>query len=87
MANGIAGFAGVSQSPEITALALDPANGNVTITFNSLNGAVYVIERSTDLESWFELTDDHDSDGNSTNFTDTVVPPGATKIFYRVTRL
>jgi hypothetical protein len=87
MLNGIAGFAGVSQSPEITALALDPANGNITITFNSLNGAVYVIERSTDLESWFELTDDHDSDGNSTNFIDSTVPPATTKIFYRVTRL
>ena len=87
MANGIAGFTGVSQSPEITDIVLNPENGNVTITFTSINGAEYIVERSDDLENWFELTDNHESEGETTTFLDTTVPNGTTKIFYRVQRL
>jgi len=87
MTNGMAGYTGVSQSPEISNIVLNPENGHVTITFNSLPGAEYIVERSTNLENWLELTDDHESEGDVTNFLDTTVPDGTTKIFYRVQRL
>jgi hypothetical protein len=87
MTNGMAGYTGASQSPEITDLVLDSRTGNVSATFNSIDGASYIIERSTDLENWFELTDDHEGVGDSTTYLDTTVPPGTTKLFYRVTRL
>ena len=60
----------------------------MTITFDSVSGTSYIIERSTDLIPglWVELTDSHDSEGEVTTFTDFSAPVGAPKLFYRVIR-
>ena len=88
MTDGVGGFTGSSRALEITDIALGPNPGEVTITFNSVNGAAYIIERSTNLapDSWDELTDNHASEGETTSFTDLDVPVGTTKLFYRVIR-
>ncbi|MCX8238310.1 MAG: hypothetical protein OSB05_05770 [Akkermansiaceae bacterium] len=88
MTDGVGGFTGSSRALEITDIDLGPNPGEVTITFNSVNGAAYIIERSTNLapDSWDELTDNHASEGETTSFTDLDVPVGTTKLFYRVIR-
>ncbi|MFT7171857.1 MAG: hypothetical protein ACI9NQ_000064 [Paracoccaceae bacterium] len=88
MTSGVAGFTGAARALEITDLDLGPNPGEVTIAFNSVDGASYIIERSTDLSpaSWLELTDSHASEGETTTFTDFSVPAGTTKLFYRVIR-
>jgi len=88
MTDGVGGFTGSSRALEITDINLGPNPGEVTITFNSVNGAAYIIERSTDLapDSWDELTDSHASEGETTSFTDLNGPVGAPKLFYRVIR-
>ena len=88
MTDGVGGFTGSSRALEITDIDLGPNPGEVTITFNSVNGAAYIIERSTNLapNSWDELTDNHASEGETTSFTDLDVPVGTTKLFYRVIR-
>ena len=88
MTNGVASYTGLATPLAITDLTIDSGTGNVTITFNSTNGASYIIERSNSLDGdWFELTDDHESEGEVTTYTDTTVPPGSDKLFYRVIRL
>ena len=68
----------------ITALNFGPADGQVTITFYSVSNATYIVERSTDLITWDELTDNLNSDRETTTFTDLSLPAGIAKAFYRV---
>ncbi|MDA8977305.1 hypothetical protein N9118_09135 [Akkermansiaceae bacterium] len=42
------------------------------------------MERSADLITWDELTDNLNSDGETTTFTDLSLPTGIAKAFYRV---
>jgi hypothetical protein len=84
MTNGIGGFTGAARDLVITALDLGPGDGQVTITFDSISNATYIVERSTDLIIWDELTDNLNSDGETTTFTDLSLPAGTAKAFYRV---
>jgi len=88
MTNGVGGFTGNARGLEITGIEVAPDSGNVILTFNSVNGAEYIIERSTDLTalSWEELDDSYSSQGEVTTFTDFSVPAGTKKLFYRVIR-
>ncbi len=88
MTSGVGGFTGAARALEITDIDLGPNPDEVTITFNSVSGASYIIERSTDLtaEAWEELTDSHASEGEVTTFTDFSVPANSPKLFYRVIR-
>ena len=56
----------------------------VTVTWQSRPNRNYVISRSTDLQSWEELNDSYASEGEATSFTDTSVPAGAARIYYKV---
>lgn len=49
---------------QITSFAL--TDGAPDFTFNSVPGAIYRVERSTDLEAWFELDDNLNSQGETT---------------------
>ena len=82
--NGVGGFTGATRDLVITALNLGPGDGQVTITFDSVSNATYIVERSTDLIIWDELTDNLNSDGEITTFTDLSLPAGTAKAFYRV---
>ena len=88
MTEGMAGFTGAARELAITDIDLGPNPGEVPITFDSVSGATYAIERSTDLlaGAWVELTDSHASEGDVTTFTDFTVPADAPKLFYRVIR-
>lgn len=66
---------------EITALALDPQTGEVSVTWSSESGAEYFLDRSTDLISWDEV-DDTVGEVGSTTLVDSTVGDG--KVFYRV---
>ncbi len=60
-------------------------DGGVTITWNSRPGRSYAIDAAESLDSFFELTDSHPSQGESTQFTENAVNVGgATRRFYRV---
>ena len=87
MTNGVGSFGGLAKPLQITDLVVSSGTGNVTITFNSTSGSSYIIERSTNLVDWLELTDDHESEGEVTTYTDPTVPDDTTKLFYRVIRL
>lgn len=82
--NGVGGFTGATRDLVITALNLGPGDGQVTITFDSVSNATYIVERSTDLIIWDELTDNLNSGGEITTFTDLSLPAGTAKAFYRV---
>ena len=84
MTNGIGGFTGAARDLVITSLNLGSGDGQVTITFDSVNNATYIVERSTDLITWDELTDNLNSAGETTTFTDLSLPTGIAKVFYRV---
>ncbi|MFT4547065.1 MAG: hypothetical protein ACI9MB_001011 [Verrucomicrobiales bacterium] len=83
MQNGVASLTGGAAFQIIT-IQRAP-NGEVSFTWNSRDGAQYSIDRSTDLISdWEELDDSYPSGGETSTFTDTLVPAGATRAFYRV---
>ena len=84
--SGVAGFTGAARDLVITDLAFGPNDGEVTITFDSVDNANYLIERSNDLVTWEELTDNHASQGETTTFTDFSLPAATRQIFYRVSR-
>lgn len=62
------------------------------LTWNSLSGRQYSVSRSYDdpitgltaLETWEELTDSVDSAGETTSYTDSNLPVGIGRVFYRV---
>ena len=68
---------------EITELIYDEAAGTATLTWNSVPGALYSIDRSTDLSSWEEVTDSIPSDGTSTTETVPAAAPGG-RFYLRV---
>lgn len=87
--NGVAGFTGAGSVPEIIDLAFGPGDGEISVTFTSVEGAKYIIERSPDLGSpgpWDQLDDEFDGEAGTTTFIDRSVPDGSTKLFYRVQR-
>jgi hypothetical protein len=56
----------------------------VTISFNSQNGRVYAVDRTTDLLIWEELDDGVVGEEESTDFIDDFLPEGSKIMFYRV---
>ena len=87
MMNGVGGFTGAARDLVITNLEFSPGDGQVTITFDSVSGATYIVERSSDLVIWDELTDNLSSAGETTSFTDLSLNEGTGRVFYRVSRL
>ena len=72
---------GASALPfQITALAR--TGTNAAITWESSEGSTYVIEKSTDLQDFQELTDGFESQGDATTFTDEAATEA--EAYYRV---
>ncbi|MDA7518248.1 hypothetical protein N8529_00600 [bacterium] len=67
--------------------AIVPRNGgaDVELTFNSVPGASYTLQSSSDLIMWGELVDSIDSQGATTTVT-TSGNPGGDLVFYRMIR-
>jgi len=57
---------------------------SVKITWQSKPNRNYLIFYSLNLEDWEEITDNHPSEGAVTSYTDSDLPDGATRLFYRV---
>ena len=69
---------------EITDLAINDENGNVTITWNSSSNQTYGVDRSVNLQSWDELADGVGSGGSETSYVDDNVPDGTREAYYRI---
>ncbi|MFT7301364.1 MAG: hypothetical protein ACI8UZ_000196 [Akkermansiaceae bacterium] len=61
------------------------ADGTVTLSWSSVDGGRYTVDSSIDLEGWDEITDDINSQGETTSFT--TPASEAEKAFYRVQQL
>lgn len=73
---------------QIVSITRDEANGNVTIEWTSRPGASYAVDVSLDLKNWSELSDNVESEGETTSFTDTLFAPQAQgSLFYQVRKL
>lgn len=59
-------------------------NPSVDITWSSIAGETFTIERGSNLVEFIELEDGVESGGTMTTYTDTAPPPG--DIYYRVVR-
>jgi hypothetical protein len=67
---------------EITASSHNPINGSVTLTFNSIAGRTYRIDRSPDLISWLDVEEGLVANADSTTFVDNTA--NGPKLFYRI---
>jgi hypothetical protein len=60
------------------------AGGQVTVVWQSKPDAVYTVQRSANLMDWSILDNAKASGGATTSFTDSSLPPGTAKSFYRI---
>jgi hypothetical protein len=60
------------------------AGGVVTVVWQSIPAATYLVQRSEDLTTWTYLAPTHPSAGASTSYTDNTIPANTPKIFYRI---
>ena len=76
------------QTPQpfsITEVAFHPETESVTISWESVSGASYTVETSSDLVTWTPLAEEiTPGAGNSTSYTDNERAPDAEILFYRV---
>ena len=66
---------------EITDFSPTPAGDGAVLTWNSIPGVEYAIEKSEDLENWDEITDNKMSDGVISTYT---VDLEENELFFRV---
>ena len=71
----------------ITSISRDALSGKLTCKWSSNPGMVYLVESSTDLETWLEVDDAVDSGGNSTSFIYWLDPDPPGSLFLRVREL
>jgi hypothetical protein len=64
-----------------------PTPGNVALTFESVVGGTYEIQRGTTPGSWTTLPGTVAGQAGTTSYTDATAPAGAGSLFYRVKRL
>jgi Bacterial TSP3 repeat len=60
------------------------AGGVVSVVWQSIPAATYLVQRSEDLTTWTDLAPTHPSAGASTSYTDNTIPANTPKIFYRI---
>ena len=76
------------QTPQpfsITEVAFHPETESVAISWESVRGASYTVETSSDLVTWTPLAEEiTPGAGNSTSYTDNERAPDAEILFYRV---
>ncbi|MGI9241934.1 MAG: hypothetical protein ACR2RV_14115 [Verrucomicrobiales bacterium] len=70
---------------EILDFSYDEGGNETTITWRSIPGRKYGVDRSFDFQGfWFELVEDDVADGETTSFTDESLPAETARAFYRV---
>ena len=70
---------------EITDVTYSDDPRSVSITWPSVSGQTFGVDRSLDLQDWSELDDGVEADeGETTTFTDENIPPEADRAYYRV---
>jgi hypothetical protein len=85
MHRGVARFVEEDRLFQLTEIRAGSEPARITLTWNSEADALYAIDRSTDLSTtWEEIEDSEPSGGAVTSYTDLAVPPGASRVFYRV---
>ena len=77
---------GPNANPELKPPVINPANGNVTLTWSAVEGGTYVVEASPDLTTWPDLTPSVTATGPSAGLVETAAALNATRRFYRVSR-
>lgn len=75
---------GESVPVRIVSLVPDVENNRVTVEWTSTPRRIYITERSPDLLSWFEVNDNVVGQEGTTSDTDTFVPTGTKRLYYRV---
>ncbi|YCM46408.1 LamG-like jellyroll fold domain-containing protein [Verrucomicrobiaceae bacterium 227] len=93
MANGVGSFTGLANPFRILSIDLSPQVDQATITWASQPGAIYAVDRTSDLAAasaeggtWIELSDSEESQGDISSFTD-AIPAGSSKLFYRIRKV
>lgn len=84
LAEGAAATGGGSLPFQVSDITFDSEIRATTLKWESRPGAVYSIDRSPNLESWLELTDGVDSEGDVTEFIHPGIPAEDTQNYYRV---
>lgn len=87
--NSIRGLSAPPAAPfDIVSFSYNAVSNAASLTWTSAPGASYIVDRSPDLQanSWTALLPNVPSGGATTSFTDTTIPPGALRMFYRVRR-
>jgi hypothetical protein len=69
---------------QITSIALE--GGNLTFSWPSSAGESFTIEKSPDLQVWEEVTDGHESGGETTEFELELSDPAPDTLWVRVTK-
>ena len=70
---------------EIIAFSYDDESGEASITWRSIPGRTYAVDRSGDLTGiWFEQLEDGVATGDTMSYTDSEIPDGTTRAYYRV---
>jgi hypothetical protein len=79
-------FLGLSGGLPFQITEIVREGNTVTITWPSREGQSFIVEQTTDLESFEELTDGHPSGGETTSFEVTLPDPSPEELYLRVTR-
>ena len=83
--NGVSGYLNPPAAFRILSVTR-PTPTSVTLTFESVAGASYVVQRATGLSGWQDQPGTVVGLAGSTTWTDTTPPAGEPKVFYRVRR-
>lgn len=70
----------------INSITHDAASGSTTVEWNSRPNKTYAIDSSNDLQTWSELDDGIDSEGETTSYSEDL-PVGTARKYYRVREL
>lgn len=82
---GVVVLEGGAGAPfEFTAIEYDATNRNVSLTWSSSPGRSYIVDKSTDFETWLEINDNVQSQGDLTTFVDDEIAAEDTIRYYRV---
>lgn len=81
------GSGGSGSLFQITLLELNEAVTSANLTWESRPGESYTIDVSLDLETWLEVEDGIESEGEQTTYTDNSLEPGSPALYYRVREL
>ena len=84
-----AGVNSLTNSPQpgfaISSLIRNPDNGQVTLSWPSITGVNYRVQRTTTLAGWLDLNAGLiPGTGSPASFTDTTLPANSTVVYYRV---